>query len=221
MISTCYQVSMMREEDRPVTLRLILADPGGAIELNHLFPLHSEPDHTGLDGQGNLQADNHASRTALYEQMLASGLDFDGLERGLLDHAVRKADGNLSRAARMLGMTRPQLAYRLKKTLSQPASVANASTSTIGTKITAATSMTLRVFCDEVASQMVRLCAGFRLDGMMKGNMAKPAVHRVPVMARLEPRKAQAPRLPLAAARARVPPRMPVSGASLVSGYCA
>lgn len=27
LISTCYQVSMMREEDRPVTLRLILADP--------------------------------------------------------------------------------------------------------------------------------------------------------------------------------------------------
>lgn len=27
LISTCYQVSMMREEDRPVTLRLILAEP--------------------------------------------------------------------------------------------------------------------------------------------------------------------------------------------------
>ena len=114
----------VRELENTLELGLILADPGGPIELRHLFPLHSEPDHTGLDGQGNLQADNHASRTALYEQMLASGLDFDGLERGLLDHAVRKADGNLSRAARMLGMTRPQLAYRLKKTLSQPTGVA-------------------------------------------------------------------------------------------------
>ena len=26
LISTCYQVSMMREEDRPVTLRLIVAE---------------------------------------------------------------------------------------------------------------------------------------------------------------------------------------------------
>ena len=29
--------------------------------------------------------------------------------------AVEKANGNLSQAARLLGMTRPQLAYRLKK----------------------------------------------------------------------------------------------------------
>ncbi|MGI6656957.1 MAG: putative sensor domain DACNV-containing protein [Desulfobulbus sp.] len=36
LISTCYQVSMMREEDRPVTLRLILADP-------ELFPPDQGP----------------------------------------------------------------------------------------------------------------------------------------------------------------------------------
>ncbi|MEN9985632.1 MAG: hypothetical protein RI925_1134 [Pseudomonadota bacterium] len=113
----------VRELENTLELGLILADPGGAIELNHLFPLHSEPDHTGLDRQGNLQADSHTSRAALYEQMLASGLNFDDIERGFLDHAVRKADGNLSRAARMLGMTRPQLAYRLKKTLSQASTV--------------------------------------------------------------------------------------------------
>ena len=36
LISTCYQVSMMREEDRSVTLRLILAEPG-------LFPPDQGP----------------------------------------------------------------------------------------------------------------------------------------------------------------------------------
>jgi hypothetical protein len=36
LISTCYQVSMMREEDRPVTLRLILAP-------SHLFPSDQGP----------------------------------------------------------------------------------------------------------------------------------------------------------------------------------
>jgi len=36
LISTCYQVSMMREEDRPVTLRLILASPD-------LFPADQGP----------------------------------------------------------------------------------------------------------------------------------------------------------------------------------
>jgi transcriptional regulator with GAF, ATPase, and Fis domain len=33
----------------------------------------------------------------------------------LLETAVDKARGNLSSAARMLGLTRPQIAYRLKR----------------------------------------------------------------------------------------------------------
>lgn len=33
----------------------------------------------------------------------------------LLEAAVGKAKGNLSSAARLLGITRPQLAYRLKR----------------------------------------------------------------------------------------------------------
>lgn len=36
LISTCYQVSMMREEDRPVTLRLILVSPT-------VFPIDQGP----------------------------------------------------------------------------------------------------------------------------------------------------------------------------------
>ena len=37
------------------------------------------------------------------------------LESRLLDEAVRRSEGNLSGAARLLGITRPQLQYRLKK----------------------------------------------------------------------------------------------------------
>ncbi len=37
------------------------------------------------------------------------------LERTLINAAVDKAGGNLSAAARTLGLTRPQLAYRLKR----------------------------------------------------------------------------------------------------------
>jgi len=32
-----------------------------------------------------------------------------------MDHAVTRARGNLSEAARLLGLTRPQLAYRLNR----------------------------------------------------------------------------------------------------------
>jgi DNA-binding protein Fis len=36
------------------------------------------------------------------------------LERALYEAAVERAEGNVSAAARMLGLTRPQLAYRKK-----------------------------------------------------------------------------------------------------------
>lgn len=39
----------------------------------------------------------------------------DQVEAMLIETAVDKAHGNLSAASRMLGLTRPQLAYRLKR----------------------------------------------------------------------------------------------------------
>ena len=42
-------------------------------------------------------------------------MTLDQVEAMLLQAAVDKARGNLSAAARMLGLTRPQLAYRLKR----------------------------------------------------------------------------------------------------------
>jgi ActR/RegA family two-component response regulator len=39
----------------------------------------------------------------------------DHLKNTLIQAAVKKEDGNLSAAARLLGLTRPQLTYRIKK----------------------------------------------------------------------------------------------------------
>jgi DNA-binding NtrC family response regulator len=39
----------------------------------------------------------------------------DNLEGRLLEEAAERSNGNLSAAARLLGITRPKLAYRLKK----------------------------------------------------------------------------------------------------------
>ncbi|MDZ7809428.1 MAG: sigma 54-interacting transcriptional regulator [Arhodomonas sp.] len=47
--------------------------------------------------------------------LLERSASLDELEPRLIELAVQRADGNLSRAARSLGMTRPQLAYRMKK----------------------------------------------------------------------------------------------------------
>ncbi len=52
---------------------------------------------------------------ALIDVILDSGIAFEDLETRLIDEAVRRADGNLAGAARTLGITRPQLQYRLKK----------------------------------------------------------------------------------------------------------
>ena len=42
-------------------------------------------------------------------------MTLEQLEAMLLETAIDKARGNLSSAARMLGLTRPQFAYRLKR----------------------------------------------------------------------------------------------------------
>jgi transcriptional regulator with GAF, ATPase, and Fis domain len=51
----------------------------------------------------------------LCRQVMHTGVSLDELEQALIQHAVRDAGGNLSGAARRLGITRPQLNYRLKK----------------------------------------------------------------------------------------------------------
>src|SRR5258706_4652321 len=44
-----------------------------------------------------------------------SGIDIEGLERALIVKALQKAGGNVSRAARLLGLSRRTLQYRLEK----------------------------------------------------------------------------------------------------------
>ena len=47
--------------------------------------------------------------------MLASRLGLARLEETLIEQAVQRSRGNLAAAARLLGLTRPQLSYRLNK----------------------------------------------------------------------------------------------------------
>jgi DNA-binding protein Fis len=45
----------------------------------------------------------------------AEGLDLPRLEHDLLHQALHRSGGNRSRAARLLGLSRHQIRYRLKK----------------------------------------------------------------------------------------------------------
>jgi transcriptional regulator with PAS, ATPase and Fis domain len=54
------------------------------------------------------------------------GLDLDGLERSLILRALEKSGGNVTRAARLLGLSRRTLQYRLEKIQDAPDGAAGA-----------------------------------------------------------------------------------------------
>jgi two-component system NtrC family response regulator len=49
-----------------------------------------------------------------------SGIDIEALERALIVKALQKSAGNVSRAARLLGLSRRTLQYRMEKMQDAP-----------------------------------------------------------------------------------------------------
>ncbi len=99
---------------------VILVAAGEAIEAEHLFPDATQPPGTApthtLAPSGRLREVQAPARdTDLMDQLLASRLDLPALEQALIEQAVARSGGNLAAAARALGLTRPQLCYRLGK----------------------------------------------------------------------------------------------------------
>ena len=108
----------VRELENMIERGVILAPAGGWIELEHLFTHVGEAETwgSGITAAGQLsQPDKSKCPGALVDGFLASGLSLNDLESRLMDEAVRRAEGNIASAARMLGLTRPQLQYRLKR----------------------------------------------------------------------------------------------------------
>ncbi|MCO5122288.1 MAG: sigma-54-dependent Fis family transcriptional regulator [Rhizobacter sp.] len=107
----------IRELQNMVERGVILAPSGTRIEVEHLFTspapsaMNSELS-LGLDGS----LDDHPWEAGkeLCEAVFNGVMTLAQVEAMLIETAVDKAHGNLSAASRMLGMTRPQLAYRLK-----------------------------------------------------------------------------------------------------------
>lgn len=108
----------VRELENMIERGIILAPNGGWIEEEHLFAHVSESDYSEarISQAGSLEKQPEPCASAsLIDAILSSGIPFEELETRLLDEAVKRADGNLAGAARTLGITRPQLQYRLKK----------------------------------------------------------------------------------------------------------
>ena len=102
----------VRELENLVERGVILASQGAMVEVEHLFPNQPEAVQTGLDARGQLTRLPSAQDDDLSARILDSGSSLEEIEARVLDHAVARARGNLSEAARLLGLTRPQLSDR-------------------------------------------------------------------------------------------------------------
>jgi DNA-binding NtrC family response regulator len=108
----------IRELQNMVERGVILAPGGTRIEVDQMGQPSGEevPLEYGLDKNGGLDVEDKDGNQAgkdLCEAVLSGGMTLDQVEAMLIEAAVAKASGNLSAAARVLGLTRPQLAYRL------------------------------------------------------------------------------------------------------------
>ena len=106
----------VRELENLIERGVILTEAGGWVELQHLFPSLDivAGNASGPGASGALQPSATPQQQRLCEQILASGMRPDDVEAMLVDHALERSGGNISGAARMLGMTRSQLTYRQK-----------------------------------------------------------------------------------------------------------
>ncbi|GAB4347983.1 MAG: sigma-54-dependent Fis family transcriptional regulator [Immundisolibacter sp.] len=89
----------VRELENLIERALLLTPPGERIAADRLLPLSADV----------------PAATPLWKNLRDSGLSLPQMEAQLLAAAVTEAGGNLSRAARQLGISRAQLAYRLEK----------------------------------------------------------------------------------------------------------
>ncbi len=113
-------MAMLRSYEWPGNIRelanmiergIILADQGGQIEAQHLFPNVGEQ----LESSGRMPGGDDGALVDTAGQLLDRGFDLVTLERALIEGAMERSKGNVTRAANLLGLSRATLDYRLKK----------------------------------------------------------------------------------------------------------
>jgi transcriptional regulator with GAF, ATPase, and Fis domain len=121
----------VRELQNLIERGVIFADEGGAIDVVHIFrqgetlrtggfslgqdgALRSSDDHRA-SGEHRAAPQPEAPEPSLAARMLDCGLPLRTLEDRICSEALARANGNVAQAARLLGLTRAQLDYRLMK----------------------------------------------------------------------------------------------------------
>ena len=105
----------VRELENLIERGVILAAPGEPVDVDRLFPTLAGMPTATVGVAGGLEPSVREEGLSLYDEMNRRGLGLDALADVLMLEAVRRHDGNLAAAARALGITRPQLSYRLSR----------------------------------------------------------------------------------------------------------
>lgn len=112
----------IRELENMIERGIILTENNQRIDLDSLSPALSAPQDVDL--RVEQRRDGHLEKPPkhsldepdkLCETLLDEGFAFDDFEKKLISTAMHKAKSNVSQAARLLGLTRGQMAYRLEK----------------------------------------------------------------------------------------------------------
>jgi DNA-binding NtrC family response regulator len=109
----------VRELENMIERGVLLAQSGGLIDVADLF-IGVPPDiladrETGLDRGGQLDCREARPVERFIDYVQAHGMTLADVEALLVDAALIRADNNVSAAAKQLGVTRPQLRYRVKQ----------------------------------------------------------------------------------------------------------
>jgi len=115
----CEECQPARRSDL-VERGVIVAEDGGLVDVGHLFRGGEQAANAGwtLGARGRLHKarDGREPRAVPAPPALApGGATLLELEQRLCRDALDRASGNVSGAARLLGLTRPTLEYRLRK----------------------------------------------------------------------------------------------------------
>jgi len=117
----------IRELQNLIERGVISGEDGAAIDVAHMFRREQLSDEAllAIGARGTLTAPTEEPGDARLLDLLADnlpggtedrGISLPQLERRLLDEAATAAKGNVAAAARLLGLTRAQFAYRWEKT---------------------------------------------------------------------------------------------------------
>ena len=107
----------IRELENVIERGVLLCENGGYIELEHLFAMMNidEKSEATVSERGQLKPLKKGIHKQFVDMFFETQNNLFEIEETILKEAVKRSNGNLSAAARKLGVTRPQLAYRLGK----------------------------------------------------------------------------------------------------------